>query len=181
MLVLTGIIGYLCGAWLYLTVFVPEYIENPYLNKLIAENTPVFTINAEEYGECGPYDDCRAFSVEGNKTYRYQDYRGDFYDGQLSTVQVNNILAALENGTLAGRDEVCFDYEKNHTRYSIYYNENYYVIEACDGSSPLEPVATFNTLWQFFLTESFGDTVREERGTSTPIFQSPTEVIFGEN
>jgi hypothetical protein len=181
-LCLTAIIGFFCGVWLYTTVFVPQYIENPYLNELQDQNTVSYTINAEEYGECESYDDCRAFSLAEDRSYRYLGFDGEFIDGRITRGLNAEVQEALNAGSLLDGERVCNNTDQNHIRYSIYYDDNYYVINACSGAVAGEPVRTFARIWEYLIkTHTDPIELEGEESTSTPILQSPTDVLFSED
>ncbi len=179
---LTAIIGFFCGVWLYTTVFVPQYVENPYLNELQDQNITPYTINAEEYGECEPYDDCRAFSLTEDRSYRYLGFDGEFVDGLISRNLNAEVQDALKVGDLLVGDRACSNTEQNHIRYSVYYGDNYYVINVCQGTAMREPVRTLARVWEFFIqTHTDPIDLQEEESSSTPILKSPTDVLFSED
>lgn len=83
----TFVVGILTGMYLYFTTFVPAYIANPDINKLVEESRSDLQITAEAYGGCTRLG-CPSFSITGDRHYRY------------SSGVVRNVSANIETGDL---------------------------------------------------------------------------------
>lgn len=157
-LLITFVVGTICGAFLYTTHF--SKIISP-VNVATEEATEEFSIIGEAYGSCA--DVCPAFQLLKDGSYRYQ-YTAEV--GQEKTIKEgtlpidiqNDVKKALLQNALVKQSQVieptdCNSYQSNiDVRYKITFEGAEYKLDSCgtevDGDGPLW--SALSSVWSYF-------------------------------
>jgi len=139
LIVSTMIIGGLCGAWLYQTAFVPEYVENQEIAEIKDEQARQLTVFAEQYGGCNMIGSCPSFSLKANREYRYER-DGELFQGKLPRELFKDLKRTLGEEKLKNYTTSVPEQQRNCTfyadgidySYDISIQDTAYAIDTCD-------------------------------------------------
>ena len=137
----TFIIGLLGGAYLYLTVFVPEYVQNPDIIELSDQRKERLQVSAEQYGGCDMTSSCAAYAFSGDRQYRYQpgvirNTQENIETGDIPRALFNYILETIEEADLtylaSPAQRSCTSWVDGiDVRYNVEIGGEFYLLDTC--------------------------------------------------
>jgi hypothetical protein len=148
--------GVLSGAFIYVTVFAPEYKKDLDTPEQVAANGVV--IEGQMYGACDDADSCASFRLLQNRSFSYLPYPDVAVEnGKLPVDIAKPLFEAIEEGTLLpladeGTAVGCAsDSDGLDFSYTISFEEESYLLDTCgtklEGAG--EAQALFINAWNF--------------------------------
>ena len=135
------LIGILAGGFLYLTVFVPEFMENQDLDELLEDVGDGPEVTGRVYGSCSMLDECWSFRLSSNGEYEY--FQTQTNESEPGTGHLSYKLRRELSETIAGVDltQLSEPVDKNCSHladgldYTFYitHQDVRYLLDTCDS------------------------------------------------
>lgn len=148
--------GVLSGAFIYVTVFAPEYKKDLDTPEQVAANGVV--IEGQMYGACDVADSCASFRLLQNRSFSYLPYPdAPVENGKIPVDVAEPLFEAVTNGSLVPlskevtTSECASDAEGLDFSYSIAEEGETFTLDTCTTllSSKQDQQALFINAWNF--------------------------------
>lgn len=148
--------GMFAGAYLYVTVFAPEYQSD--ITTLEAIGSDAVVINAQIYGGCQRNDLCASFRLIDDRSYSYLPYpEAEIEQGTLPSEISKAIFTLIASSdffddTLAVRRDFCDSFVDGvDYLYEVTLDDEVYMLDTCTTSfrDDLVLQSALRTAWEF--------------------------------
>ncbi len=159
-IVITIVIGFVGGAYLYVAHFTKLYGNDGVETQ---EEQLEFSLQGEAYGSCGT--NCPAFQVKNDGSYRYRYYTEVnqppvVREGTLPLSEQRTLKRALDEGALGEQSKIVSPGTCNSAtgnidiRYLVVYKAQQYKIDSCGTAVDSEGDlwVAFSAIWQYLQT-----------------------------
>jgi len=170
-IILVFLTGMFAGAYLYVSGFVPMYIETGVGD---GDAARVFTLNAEQFGGCGMSGACPSFQLLADRSYRYlpSTDSATVFTGTLNKKlfdELGVLLLAADFVVLNQAGGTCrAAYDGIDYRYTILHDGETYELTTCNtrfGDTALD--RQLQAVWRAI----------EEASVSEREYRGPAEVL----
>ncbi len=166
----TFLMGVFVGAYLYITVFVPNYSQV----RFDGDETQIdFLLRGAQRGECNRGDSvCPSFELRSDRTYTYiatyvKNGRQEVVEGRLGKDRFDSLLTYIAAVDLRALEKRSFGacsriYDTNYM-YNLVYNGESYIFDTCNTVFKDSVLATqFYPLWTRLATTTPTSPLLEE-------------------